>query len=123
LRTESQREQAQVEEPGDIPGSIWRVIYHMHMNYRDPLTLAGLAEIFHFNVSYLSEQIKRHASKNFVHLLHEIRLRHACSLLASTKMKVSDIAYEVGYGSTKTLFKAFQKYKGVTPGKYRSHIS
>lgn len=124
LRSDFHRQQpGDMPERGEIPGSIWKVIRYMHIHYREALTLSGLAEAFHFNETYLSEQIKRHAGINFISLLHEIRLRHACSLLASTNMTVSDIAYEVGYGSSKTLYKAFQKYKGVTPGSYRSGIS
>jgi AraC-like DNA-binding protein len=34
-------------------------------------------------------------------------------------MKIADIAAEVGYGSTQTLFRAFQKYKGLSPQAYR----
>jgi AraC-like DNA-binding protein/mannose-6-phosphate isomerase-like protein (cupin superfamily) len=123
FRTEFRKsETTAVEKRRDMPEAIWKVIHYMHMHYRDPLTLSVLVEAFHFNETYLSEQIKRYAGKNFVSLLHEIRLRHACSLLTSTEMTVSDIAYEVGYGSTKTLFKAFQKYKGVTPGTYRKSM-
>ncbi|GGG03598.1 AraC family transcriptional regulator [Paenibacillus abyssi] len=118
-------QQASIPVPkrGELPDSIWKVIRYMHVHYRDALTLSGLAETFHFNETYLSEQIKRHAGVNFIDLLHEIRLRHACSLLVSTEMTVSDIAYEIGYGSSNTLYKAFQKYKGVTPGSYRSGIN
>jgi AraC-like DNA-binding protein len=125
LRTEFEASDRDIpaQPQGDMPGPISKVIHYMHIHYRDSLTLSGLAEAFHFNETYLSEQIKKHAGKNFVSLLHEIRIRHACSLLASTDMTVSDIAYEVGYGSTKTLFKAFQRYKGVTPGAYRKSIS
>jgi AraC-like DNA-binding protein len=104
----------------DIPDRIWRVIRHMHSHYKESLSLTGLAEIFHFNRTYLSEQIKKHTGKNFVDLLHEIRLRQACSLLVSSDMTVSGVAYEVGYGSAKTLFAAFLKYRGTTPGEFRN---
>ncbi|WP_424767808.1 AraC family transcriptional regulator [Paenibacillus sp. sgz302251] len=123
LRTEYHRPNIGLKEKGDMPGAIWKVIRHIHLQYREQLTLSGLAESFHFNPTYLSEQIKRHAGKSFVGLLHDIRIRHACSLLSSSEMTVSDIAYEVGYGSAKTMFKAFQKYKGVTPGDYRKSLS
>ncbi|MFX3635647.1 MAG: AraC family transcriptional regulator [Candidatus Pristimantibacillus sp.] len=122
LRTEFHKRGIASVERGDMPASLWNVIHYMHVHYRDRLTLAGLAATFHFNTTYLSEQITRYAGKSFVHLLHEIRLRHACSLLASTQMRISDISYEVGYGSSKTLFKAFQKYKGVTPAAYRKGL-
>lgn len=122
LRTEFRRESALLMEQGDTPAAIWRVLRFMHIHYRDRLSLSGLAEEFHFNETYLSEQIKRCAGKSFVRLLHEIRIRHACSLLASTDMTVADIAYEVGYGSANTLFTAFRKYKSLTPAAYRKSL-
>ncbi|NOU90735.1 helix-turn-helix domain-containing protein [Paenibacillus sp. LMG 31460] len=112
----------QTTEKGGRPNIVWTVIYYMHIHYREHLTLSALAEKFHFHETYLSEQIKKHAGQNFVQLLHDIRIRHACSLLVSTEMTIADIAYEVGYGSGKTLFKAFQERKGLTPGAYRKTI-
>lgn len=123
LRTESGKGSGAGRQESDVPGRIWQVIRHMHSHYKEPLTLGGLAEIFHFNRTYLSEQIKKHTGKNFTGLLHEIRLRQACSLLLSSDMTVSGIAYEVGYGTAKTLFAAFLKYRGMTPGEYRSRSS
>lgn len=108
------------DRKGDTPDRIRQVIRHMHSHYKESLTLAGLAAAFHFNTSYLSEQIKKHTGKNFVGMLHEIRLRHAGALLVSTDMTVSAVAFEVGYGSAKTLFQAFVKYRGMTPGEFRS---
>lgn len=123
LRTEYRNKGTALAEREERPATLWKVIHYMHVHYRERLTLSGLADVFHFNKTYLSEQITRYAGKSFVRLLHEIRLRHAASLLASTEMNVSDIAYEVGYGSSNTLFKAFQKEKGVTPSAYRRGLS
>jgi AraC-like DNA-binding protein len=119
LRGGPPQQQETLQEQRDTPERIWRVLRHMHTHYREQLTLGGLADTFHFNRTYLSEQLAKHTGKSFLRLLHEIRLRHACSLLASSDMTVSAIAYEVGYGSSKTFFKAFLKYKGITPGAYR----
>jgi AraC-like DNA-binding protein len=95
------------------------VITYIHSNFRESLSLTGLAEMFHFHSTHLSELIHKHTGQSFVRLLHEIRLRHACALLSSTEMKIADIAAEVGYGSTQTLFRAFHNYKGLSPQAYR----
>lgn len=99
--------------------SVWPVIQYMHAHYRDPLTLSGLAERFHFNVSHLSELFKQQIGQNFVRLLHEIRIRHACSLLLSTELPVSTISMEVGCGSLQTFSRIFRQLKGCTPMEYR----
>lgn len=98
---------------------VWSIIYYIHANYQDDLTLSGLSERFKMSVSRISEVIKETTGQNFVHFLHDLRLRHACGLLVSTEMSVAEIALEVGYGSYKTFSRIFHKKKGVVPKDYR----
>ncbi|RAV01439.1 AraC family transcriptional regulator [Paenibacillus sp. YN15] len=113
--------QPEQERPG-MPEKVWKVVSYMHNRYQEQLSLSGLANTFHMNRTYLSEELRRHTGKSFLQLLHEIRLRQACALLASTDMTICAIAYEAGYGSSQTLHKAFLKYKGTTPGEYRGSL-
>ncbi|MCD9025063.1 AraC family transcriptional regulator [Cohnella silvisoli] len=100
-------------------GSIWPVIEYIHYHYRDDLSLSGLSQHFHIHPSRLSVEIKKHAGINFLHLLHKIRLRHACGLLSATDMSILDIALEVGFSSYNVFARLFREYKGVTPSDYR----
>ncbi|HZH62664.1 MAG TPA: AraC family transcriptional regulator, partial [Metabacillus sp.] len=83
-------------------GIIWDVIQYIHTQYHEDITLSYLADRFHVSVPYLSELFKEQLGQNFVHFLHEVRIRHACSLLTSTSIPVTDIALEVGYRSFQT---------------------
>ncbi|MCZ8518085.1 MULTISPECIES: AraC family transcriptional regulator [Paenibacillus] len=103
--------------------SVWPVIRYIHTHYREELQLARLAERFGYHPSKLSEAIKRQAGIPFTKLLHEVRLRHACSLLASTDMRMLDVALEAGFGSFQTFNRLFRVHKGVTPTEYRSLMS
>jgi AraC-like DNA-binding protein/mannose-6-phosphate isomerase-like protein (cupin superfamily) len=100
-------------------GSVWRIIEYIHSHYRDDVSLAELSGIFGIHPSRLSVEIKKHAGINFLHLLHETRLRHACSLLAATDMSILEIALEVGFSSYKVFARVFRENKGITPGNYR----
>jgi AraC-like DNA-binding protein len=99
--------------------SVWPIIHYIHHNYQEELTLSYLADLFAMSVSRISEVIKHATGQTFVHFLHDMRLRHACSLLVSTDMSVMEIAYEVGYGSYKTFSRTFHESKGITPKDYR----
>ncbi|MDR6551761.1 AraC family transcriptional regulator [Paenibacillus qinlingensis] len=99
--------------------NIWPVIQHIHANYREPLTLTELAQQFHFNATHLSELFKKQLGQNFVHFLHEVRIRHASSLLWSTELPVSAISLEVGFGSLQTFSRIFRQLKDCTPLEYR----
>lgn len=99
--------------------SVWPIIHYIHSHYQDDLALSDLAVRFSLSVSRISEVIKQTTGQTFVHFLHDLRLRHACSLLVSTDMSVAEIALEVGYGSYKTFSRIFRETKGVVPKDYR----
>lgn len=99
--------------------SIWPIIHYIHQNYQDDLTLSDLAARFSMSLSRISEVIKETTGQTFVHFLHDLRVRHACSLLVSTEMSVAEIAHEVGYGSYNTFARVFRETKGVVPKDYR----
>jgi AraC-like DNA-binding protein len=97
----------------------WHIIHHIQRSYQEPLMLSDLANVFAMSMSRISECIKEITGQTFVQYLNDLRIRHACSLLISTEMSVSEIAYEVGYGSYKTFSRLFRIQKGVVPTAYR----
>lgn len=99
--------------------TIWAVIHYIHTHFRDPLSLTSLSEAFSISKSYLSAEFKRHTGLNFVAFLHEVRIRHACSLLVTSDMSGIDIAIEVGFSNFKTFSRIFRELKGVSPRAYR----
>lgn len=101
-------------------GVIWQVVHYIQTHYQDAISLSDLAKLFNVSAPYLSEQFKQHMGESFVNFLHEVRLRHACSLLISTDLPVTTISHEVGYNSFKTFSRAFRQFKAQTPSKYRA---
>ncbi len=99
--------------------AVWPIIHHIHRNYQEDLNLSDLAAKFTMSVSRISEVIKQTTGQTFVHFLHDLRLRHACSLLVSTDLSMLEIALEVGYGSYKTFSRIFRETKGIVPKDYR----
>jgi AraC-like DNA-binding protein/mannose-6-phosphate isomerase-like protein (cupin superfamily) len=109
--------------PSARTGSVWPIIEYIHSHYREEFSLTDLSVLFGIHPSRLSVEIKKHAGINFLHLLHETRLRHACSLLAATDMSILEIALEVGFSSYKVFARVFRENKGITPGDYRKQQS
>ncbi|WP_162463011.1 AraC family transcriptional regulator [Paenibacillus psychroresistens] len=123
-RLEQQISQIDTHERDTPPAKIrknprWPIIHHIQRSYQEPLMLADLSRIFALSMSRISECIKETTGQTFVQYLNDLRIRHACSLLISTEMSVSEIAYEVGYGSYKTFSKLFRDQKGIVPTIYR----
>lgn len=99
--------------------SSWPIIGYIHRQYKEELTLSELSDRFAMSASRISEVIKQMTGQTFLHFLHDLRIRHACSLLASTELTVSEVALESGYGSYGTFSRVFRQTKGMAPKEYR----
>lgn len=96
-----------------------RILYYIHLNYREDLTLAALAKEFHYSQSYLSDLFRAHTGGTFAQFLQEVRVTHACALLTATGKPANEIGFEVGFRSTETFLRAFKHIRSQTPGQYR----
>ncbi|WNR46212.1 helix-turn-helix transcriptional regulator [Paenibacillus roseipurpureus] len=96
-----------------------KILLYLHQAYREEISLEDAANHFHISTTLLASTIRRSVGKSYLELLHEIRLRHACSLLLSSDMSVADLALEAGFQSAQTFFRVFKQAKGITPNAYR----
>lgn len=83
------------------------------------ITLKSLSERFFLSEPYISTIFKQCLGISFHDFLTNLRIESACSLLTSSKIPVTDIAYEAGYSSYSTFVRVFNTRKGVSPSVYR----
>jgi AraC-like DNA-binding protein len=97
---------------------IEKVTEYMNHSYPQDLSLESCAERFQTNPFQLSRSFKHVLGVTFVDYLTELRLEKTKALLASTNLKINEIADQVGYQHT-YLNRIFKKYFGMTPTQYR----
>lgn len=85
----------------------------------DDITVAGVAERFHYSPSYLTAMYKRVFGIGIVEQITEYRIDHARELLSTTTTPVADVARESGYDDPKYFMRVFKRRTGLTPGQYR----
>jgi len=85
-------------------------------------SLTELAELLHYDLYWLSREIKRKTGKNYTQLVQEKRLAQAVFLLKNTDRNVDDIANAVGYENMGYFHRIFKAAFGVSPRKYRMQI-
>ena len=86
--------------------------------------LKELAGMLHYDVFWLSKEIKKISNRTFSELMLQKRLNQACYLLKNTRMKVIDISLAVGYENVSYFHRAFHSHYGMSPRQYRiSQIS
>lgn len=84
--------------------------------------LGELSELLHYDMCWLSREIKKITGKNYTELLQEKRLNQAAYLLEHTSMSVMETAAAVGYDNVSYFHRIFQKRFGMTPRKYRVSV-
>ncbi|WP_213584351.1 helix-turn-helix domain-containing protein [Paenibacillus sp. J2TS4] len=89
-------------------------------NYRDTgLSVAAMGAHFGMTPTYLSRLFKEQTGGGLLDYILRFRLEKAKALLRHSEQNVNQIALQVGFASTNTFIRAFKKYEGITPGKYR----
>lgn len=100
-----------------IPEWLPTVRQFINENYTDAnLNISTIAELFGQNPTVLSNSFRRHFGIGVLEYIHTLRLSQA-KLLLGQGLNLDNIALQVGYSSTRTMSRAFQKYEGVTPGR------
>ena len=99
-------------------GVILKVLRYIESNYVNG-SLTELSKMLHYDLFWLSKQIKQHTGKNYTELVQEKRLAQAAFLLRNTDRNVVDIAHVVGYENIGYFHKIFRSEFGVSPRQYR----
>ena len=95
------------------------VVSYIHKHYQEPLSLACLAEVFHFTPVYLSRLIKKKSGHTFTELLTSTRMYHAARLLRETTLKNGEICTQIGMSDERYFTQVFLRTYGVPHQQYR----
>ena len=94
------------------------ILQYIQHNYRT-LTLASLAEFFHYSEAYLSTLIRQNTGCSFTTLVKQLRMADAISYLVNTQIKISEIAEYIGYHSADHFSRVFRTTYKLSPQEYR----
>jgi len=96
------------------------VIGFIESNYSNMnLDIPMIAEKFSITPAYLSKLFKEYSNEGLLDCINKVRLNNAKKLLKEQDISVSDIARMVGYYNSNAIIRAFKKYEGITPGKFK----
>ena len=84
-------------------------------DYRERLSIEGLAETAGVSASYLSRKFKEATGQTFLEFLTRTRLQSAVTQLRSGKYRVYEVAEENGFGDYKNFCTVFKKYMKCSP--------
>ena len=92
---------------------------YMNQHFMEPLTLHVMAVRSCMSDSYFSRRFKQVTGFGFKEYLNMVRIRHACELLVSTNLSITQISEKCGYMDSNYFGDAFRKWKQISPREYR----
>lgn len=99
--------------------NIVALISYITINY-DHITLNSVADFFGYNITYLSQLLKKCTGKTFTEMISEARVSNACQLLTDTNLPVTEIAQRIGCYDASHFTRLFKMQMEMTPTQYRN---
>lgn len=118
LQLMNQIDRVETDETDEVQRFMMTVLSYIEEHYRDG-ELSDLAEELHYDLYWMSREIKKRTGKTYTELVQARRLSQAAYLLTNTGMTVMDIGLAVGYENMSYFHRIFQQRYGMTPRRYR----
>jgi len=107
------------ESPRRRGAQIERIFRYLHEHAMESLELDTVAKHFHMAPSTLYRRLKRETGRSLTELVNELRISHACGLLAHGDARIAEICYQCGYQNLSYFNRRFRDSTGMTPREYR----
>lgn len=91
-------------------------------HHAEDLSLPQVAQFAHADRFHFCRMFKRATGLNFTQFLSRVRIERSKNLLINPQLRVSEIAYEVGFQSLTHFNRVFQKLLGQSPTEYRQNL-
>lgn len=101
--------------------SIRPALEYMMNHFHEDISVARLAEITHLSQSYFMNCFKKAVGLSSIEYLSQLRINAACEALSSGEKRISEIAFDCGYGNLSNFNRQFRKNTGFSPREYRIH--
>lgn len=95
--------------------------------YLDPeITISRLSELLNVKIEFLSEVLNSRLNQNFFDFINKYRVEEfkiQSILKANSHLSIMGIAYNCGFNSKASFYRAFKKFEGISPSVYIEKVS
>jgi AraC-like DNA-binding protein len=114
--------QIAVQQANTEPPVIAKAKQFIEEHHTEELSLGQVAQAVHTSVFYFCKLFKKATGLNFTEFVSRTRVEKAKNLLLNPNLRVSEIAYEVGFQSLTHFNRIFKKIVGQSPTEYRDQL-
>jgi len=114
--------QVVVQHDNAEPPVITRAKEFIHEHQTEELSLGQVAKAVNTSTFYFCKMFKKVTGINFTDYLSRVRIEKSKNLLLNPNLRVSEIAFEVGFQSLTHFNRVFKKILGQSPTEYRAQL-
>jgi len=111
-----------VQQENAEPPMITKAKKYIQDNQADDLSLGQVAKAVNASAFYFCKMFKKGTGLNFTEYVCRVRIESAKNLLLNPNLRVSEIAYQVGFQSLTHFNRVFKKIVGEAPSEYRAKL-
>lgn len=111
-----------VQQINAEPPMIARAKEYIQQHQTEDLSLGQVAKAVNASTFYFCKMFKKVTGINFTDYVSRIRIERAKNLLLNRNLRVSEIAFEVGFQSLTHFNRVFKKILGQSPTEYRAQL-
>jgi AraC-like DNA-binding protein len=106
-------------EEGSEPAAIAKARKHIHQHLDEPLPLGAVARVAGLSESHFCRLFKDATGLTLTDYVNRCRVEWAKKELLKPEMRVSEIAFQVGYQSLSQFNRSFARIVGSSPTRWR----
>jgi AraC-like DNA-binding protein len=114
--------QVVVQQENAEPPVITKAKNYIQEHQTEDLRLGHVAKAVHTSTFYFCKMFKKVTGINFTDYLSRVRIEKSKNLLLNPNLRVSEIAYEVGFQSLTHFNRVFKRILGQSPTEYRTRL-
>jgi AraC-like DNA-binding protein len=111
-----------VQKNNAEPPMITRAKEFIKQNHAEDLSLSQVAKAVNTSTFYFCKMFKKGTGLNFTEYVSRVRIESAKNLLLNPNLRISEIAYQVGFQSLTHFNRVFKKIVGDSPTEYRAKV-
>ncbi|HMP83675.1 MAG TPA: helix-turn-helix domain-containing protein [Verrucomicrobiota bacterium] len=114
--------QIYVQQENSEPPVITKAKEYIHEHQAEKLPLRQVAKAVNTSAFYFCKLFKKITGINYTDYLSRVRIEKSKNLLLNPNLRVSEIAFEVGFQSLTHFNRVFKRILGQSPTEYRAQL-
>lgn len=112
-----------VHQQNNEPPAITRAREFISENHEEDITLGQVAKAVNTSTFHFCKMFKKATGLHFTEYVSRVRTEKAKNLLLNPNLRISEIAYQVGFQSLTHFNRVFKKITGQSPTAYRAQLN